>query len=386
MGIKMEWNKKNIRITLGIISFAVLLSWGINNYMIFFGILDYMIALIFPFILGACIAFIVNVPMKMIEKQVLKWSETKRGRFLKKCYRIVSLILTILFIISLICLIFFLVIPEVASTVVTLKDNIQPFYNETRRKLATLVQDYPNLVERINEAEINWESIGNELMFWLRDGAGSVVSSTFNVASTVVKGVVNAFLGIVFAVYALAQKEKLGVQAKKLLYSFCPKKKADTVVEIAKISNRTFSNFLAGQCLEACILGFMFFVVMSILRFPYAMVISVVISLTALIPLFGAFIGCILGMFLIVMVNPMQAVWFLVLFLILQQVEGNLVYPRVVGNSVGLPSIWVLVAVTLGGSTMGVVGMLIFIPGFSIGYALLRTCVKKRLAERKIKL
>ena len=156
------------------------------------------------------------------------------------------------------------------------------------------------------------------------------------------------------------------------------------MLKVASLSYKTFSNFVTGQCLEAVILGTMFFVVMSILKFPYAMLVGVVIACTALIPIFGAFIGCVVGAFLILVVNPMRAVAFVILFLILQQIEGNLIYPHVVGNSVGLPSIWVLMAVTVGGNLMGVVGMLVFIPLTSIIYALFRQTVHRRLKERKI--
>ena len=158
----------------------------------------------------------------------------------------------------------------------------------------------------------------------------------------------------------------------------------DKTLEVASLSYKTFSSFVTGQCLEAVILGTMFFIVMSVLRFPYALLVGVVIAFTALIPIFGAFIGCVIGTFLMLVSNPMQAVAFVILFLVLQQIEGNLIYPHVVGGSVGLPSIWVLVAVTVGGSLMGVVGMLIFIPLSSVVYALFREVVYKRLKERGI--
>ena len=176
-----------------------------------------------------------------------------------------------------------------------------------------------------------------------------------------------------------------GVQARMLLRALLPQKHADRVLYIFSLSYRTFTNFITGQCLEAMILGTMFFVVMSILRFPYALLVGILVAVTALIPIFGAFIGCAIGAFLILVVNPMQALAFVALFLVLQQVEGNLIYPHVVGNSVGLPSIWVLVAVTVGGNLMGLVGMLIFIPLVSVLYTLLREWVYRRLREKKLR-
>ena len=215
--------------------------------------------------------------------------------------------------------------------------------------------------------------------------ATGILSSSFSLVGSVVSGIVSFLIGVVFSVYVLFQKEKLSVQAKKILYALLPEKKADRAVAIGKLSNQVFSSFLSGQCLEACILGAMFVIVMSILRMPYAMLIGIVIALTALIPIVGAFIGCAVGMFLIVMVSPVQAVWFLVLFLVIQQVEGNLIYPRVVGGSIGLPSMWVLAAVSVGGSLFGITGILIFIPLCSVCYALFRDFVHKRLRKRKVK-
>ena len=211
-----------------------------------------------------------------------------------------------------------------------------------------------------------------------------MLGTTFNVAITLINSVMNFVIAFVFACYILLQKEKLSVQIRKALYAFLPAKRCGQILKIASLSYKTFSNFVTGQCLEAVILGTMFFVVMTILKFPYALLVGVVIACTALIPIFGAFIGCVVGTFLILVVNPMRAVAFVILFLVLQQIEGNLIYPHVVGNSVGLPSIWVLMAVTVGGNLMGVVGMLVFIPLTSILYALFRQTVHKRLKERKI--
>ncbi|MCI8599958.1 MAG: AI-2E family transporter, partial [Lachnospiraceae bacterium] len=225
----------------------------------------------------------------------------------------------------------------------------------------------------------NWDKMIETGLDFFKNGAGSVLSSTVNVARTIISAVTTFFIAIVFSCYVLLQKERLGAQTEKLLHAIFEKKQVTYILHVCSLSHRTFSSFITGQCLEAVILGMMFFVSMSILRFPYALLVGVLVAFTALIPIFGAFIGCIVGAFLILVVNPMQALAFILLFLVLQQVEGNLIYPHVVGNSVGLPSIWVLVAVTVGGSLMGVMGMLIFIPLASVFYSLLREWVYKRL-------
>lgn len=194
----------------------------------------------------------------------------------------------------------------------------------------------------------------------------------------------NFGVGFVFAIYVLLQKEKLASQCKQLCYAVLKEEKADEVVRVGKLADRIFSSFLSGQVVEAIILGTMFFIAMSIFKFPYAMLVGVLIAVTALIPIFGAFIGLGIGAFLILMVDPMQALWFVVMFFVLQQIEGNLIYPNVVGNSIGLPGIWVLIAVSTGGSMFGVKGMLLFIPMFSLIYTLVREYVKKRLIEKGV--
>ena len=318
-----------------------------------------------------------NVPMCAIEKKIEKIG----GR--RKHTRPLSLVATIVSVILVIVIVLFVVVPELASTIMSLKDLVPAFLVRVQRTAEQLFAENPRIVEEIASIKIDWEEIVNEIISFLKNGAGSFLNSTVNVAVSVVSGITNFFIGFVFACYILLQKEKLSVQAKKAIYAFIPVKKADRILEICSLSSKTFSNFLTGQCTEALILGFMFFITMLILRFPYALLVGVLVAFTALIPIFGAFIGCVVGVFLILMVSPVKALGFLVLFLVLQQIEGNLIYPHVVGNSVGLPSIWVLVAVSLGGSTMGVLGMIIFIPLVSVIYTLFREEVYHRIGGRK---
>ena len=211
-----------------------------------------------------------------------------------------------------------------------------------------------------------------------------MLDSTITVARSIISGLTTFFIAFVFACYILLQKEKLNIQVKKVMFAFIPRGKAEAALEVFSLTYNTFSSFLTGQCVEAVILGSMFVVSMSVLKIPYALLIGIVIAFTALIPIFGAFIGCAIGAFLIFMVNPVKALIFVILFLILQQIEGNLIYPHVVGNSVGLPSIWVLAAVSIGGSLMGIVGMLIFIPIVSVLYALFREIVYLKLKQQQI--
>ena len=213
---------------------------------------------------------------------------------------------------------------------------------------------------------------------------GSLLSSGGGFIGGVVSGVSTFVIGLIFSFYILLQKEKLSRQGRQVLYGLLPMRRADRALEVLRLANRTFSSFLSGQCTEAVILGTLFVITMTLFRLPYAVLVGVLIALTALIPIVGAFIGCGVGALLIAVTDPWKALVFVILFLVLQQIEGNLIYPHVVGSSVGLPSIWVLAAVTLGGKLMGVAGMLFFIPLCSVLYALFRDFVKGRLAEKQV--
>lgn len=372
-------NRENVKKVLWIITFTLLLYAGLDHVSSVLKTVQFVLGLISPFLIGACIAFILNVPMRFIERKFFENSKLSVG--LK---RVGSLILTIVFILVLIFIVFFLIVPELGKTIRGLFVSIPGALEHFQAWLLSLDIQWPQIQEMIAEWDMNWDKILKNVLSFLQNGVMGSIFTTVGVVSSIVSGVVNFFIGFVFAIYILCQKENLARQIKKICYALLPNHVADRTVYVARLTEQTFSNFLTGQCLEAVILGSMFFVSMSILKFPYAMLVGVLISITALIPIMGAFIGCGIAMFLIVTVNPIQVIWFVILFNVLQQFEGNIIYPRVVGNSVGLPAMWVLMAVTLGGSMMGVVGMLIYIPIFSVLYALLREHVNHRLREQRI--
>lgn len=373
----MDLNKKNIML---LIVFAVLFYVGVQRIESVAAGFSFVVSIVFPFLLGAAMAFILNVPMSFMEKRL--FSKTK-GKA-KKLKRPICLVLAILFVVAILWIVLLVVIPEVASTVASLSVNIEAALIKLQRWAMDIFEDNKQIEVWIASLQFDWDGIIHTAFGFLKNGAGNVLNSTMTVAKTVINSVMNFCVAFVFACYILLQKEKLAVQIRKILYAFFSKKVVTKVLDIASLSYKTFANFVTGQCCEAVILGTMFFISMSILRFPYALLVGVLIAFTALIPIFGAFIGCFLGTFLILVADPMKAIAFVILFLVLQQVEGNLIYPHVVGGSVGLPSIWVLVAVTVGGSLMGIVGMLVFIPICSVLYALFREMVYKRLKERGI--
>ena len=374
----MEDNKENLKGIRNLVILAILLYLGVQHIDVVWGVVKNLFGLISPFVLGACIAFVLNVPMRAIEGQIERISH---GR--KKYTRAISLVLTIVSVILVILIVLFVVVPELGATIVSLKDLVPPFLIRMQKLAEELFAENPEIVKQISSIKMDWEGILNDTIAFLKNGAGSFLNSTFTAAMSVVSAITNFGIGVVFSCYILLQKEKLGVQIKKSLYAFVPTKKADRIIEICTLSHKTFASFLTGQCVEALILGGMFFITMLIFRFPYALLVGVLIAFTALIPIFGAFIGCVVGVFLILMVSPVKALGFLIMFFILQQIEGNFIYPHVVGNSVGLPSIWVLVAVTLGGNVMGILGMIIFIPMVSVLYTLFREEVYKRIRGRR---
>ncbi|MCI8374084.1 MAG: AI-2E family transporter [Lachnospiraceae bacterium] len=379
----MNLNRETMRKLMLLIAFTILLLVGVQRLDAVFGALRFLWGIGFPFALGGAIAFILNVPMTALEQWLFPREKTAKSKLKNKLARPFSLVLAIVLVVGVISLVMFVVVPELGTTVASLGASMEAFLPRAQEWLENIFSSNEQIVAWIEGLEMNWEKIVETAWNFFRSGAGSVLSSTMTVARTIISAVTNFFIGFVFACYVLLQKEKLGEQSRKLMQAIFPRKQVDYILHVCSLSHRTFSSFITGQCMEAVILGAMFFVAMSVLRFPYALLVGVLVAFTALIPIFGAFIGCVVGAFLILMVNPAQALGFIVLFQVLQQIEGNLIYPRVVGNSVGLPAIWVLVAVTVGGNLMGIVGMLIFIPMASVLYTLLREWMYGRLDRKK---
>lgn len=376
----MDWSRDTLQKMRGLILFTVLIAVGLWKYEIVLQVLTFIWGIIFPFVLGGTIAFIINVPMSFLEKKVV-------GKVVKKekLARIISMILTIFLVIGVVFLVMFVAVPQLADTFKNLANNITAFVPVMREWIAEITNNNSSIMKLVNQISIEPDQIVEWAVGFVGSGATDVMSSTVEIVSRIAGAVATFFIAFSFACYILIQKEKLHVQVRKLLFAFVPRARGEVIQEVCSLAYKTFSSFLTGQCVEAVILGTMFIVVMSIIGLPYALLIGTVIAFTALIPLFGAFIGCGLGAFMIFIESPKQALIFIILFLILQQVEGNFVYPHVVGNSVGLPGIWVLAAVSIGGNLLGVAGMLIFIPLASVGYALLREYVYLKLKQRHIK-
>lgn len=380
----MELNQENIRKIKEIILFTAVIIVCLWKYETVLDILFFVLNILTPFILGGAISFVLNVPMNFVQRNLFDEERIKKSKVLQKMARPVSMILVLIAVFGIVAIVMFILIPQLGETFANLGRSIQAFIPQLQEWAARLFNDNKEIMDTVNNLEFDWNKIMDTGINFFKSGAGSVVDSTITAAKSIVSGLTTFFIAFVFAIYILLQKEKLGVQAKKVLFAFVRRGRAEATVEVLSLTYNTFSSFLTGQCVEAVILGSMFAVSMTILKLPYALLVGMLIAFTALIPIFGAFIGCGVGAFLIFMVDPMKALIFVVLFLVLQQIEGNLIYPHVVGNSVGLPSIWVLAAVSIGGSLMGVVGMLIFIPIVSVVYALFREIVYLKLKKNQI--
>ena len=379
----MHIDKKMMHRLFGLIAGAIVFAWLVLDTERATALFNRVWELLAPFAAGAAIAFIFNVPMRAIEKQLegVRKQSLKRG---------LSIVLTILCLVLLIMFGFELLIPQIRMTLESLAATIPAFIDRTALKLMVLIEENPDLGIWIQETfhlqSLNWSNIIKDVLSWVANQVSSVMGSAVSVIGNVTSGFVNAVISIVFAIYALGRKEILASQGRRILYSVLHEERADEVIRVSQLTNVTFSNFISGQCLEAVILGCLFAVVMAILKLPYIPLVSVIIAVTALIPVVGAFAGCLVGAFFILVNDPLQAVTFIAMFLVLQQLENNLIYPRVVGTSIGLPGMWVLVAVTIGGEIMGVAGMLIMIPLVSVLYTLGREFTDRRLSQRNIPL
>lgn len=375
----MELNKKNMQKLMILITFGILLFWLLDSIPVIWNFITHLLNILFPFILGGVIAFILNIPMTKIENFIKNKQKNTNSKF---PVRMISITLSLVLFLGVILLICFLLIPELIENIQLLIKNIPSFFTNLEKWLLELVDSYPDIQKQVQDAFKETTNFNNILVTVLN----YLINGSLNFISNLISGLFTFFTAIVFAIYMLSQKEYLERGMKKIMYAYIKKQHVEKIMSVASLANKTFSKFISGQCVEAVILGVIFFAVLTILRFPYALIISVLTSITALIPMFGALIAMTVGALLIAVTNPIQALLFIVVFQIIQQIENNFIYPKVVGKSVGLASIWTLMAVILGGSLMGVTGMIIGLPLASILYAILREETNEQLEKKKIKI
>lgn len=391
-----ELNSKNIKKILVIITYTILLCFACIKFDIVLKAFGYIFNLLKPFIFGFCIAFILNIPLSKIEGMLT--GKNKKGKIKKNSdkrekkvetenkktngkLRLLSIVISLLIFIGIIFLTLFLVIPEFINTISIFKDSIPTAFNTCKEWLENVMSNNPQVIEKINEFKPDWQQLDENVTTWIKSTATGIIGVSIDFVISFFSGVINFFMGVIFAVYMLMQKEKLVCQFKRVFRAYIPEEKCNSLFHIGQITNDTFKKFFGGQFIEAILLGILCFIGMTIFRMPYALTISVLVGVTALIPVFGAFFGTAIGAILILAVDPMQAVWFVVYIIVLQQIDGNFIYPKVVGDSVGLPGIWVMLAVLVGGNSMGIIGMLIGVPIASVIYKL----VKEYVNSKKIK-
>ena len=379
----MELNKKTMKQILLLVISAILIYWSIHNIAILGKVISGVLSLVSPFIIGLCIAFLINLILVPIEKLWQRiWKNKKRKKpWMKSFMRPICLTCSALIFLSAICAVFFVLIPQLEKTGSDFVKSFPTYINEIETWWTGLSASLGNHGIILPEMKLNQETIMNVINSFFEEKGSDVVGKTLDITITVFGVVIKIFLAFVFALYLLAQKEQWKERSKRFLYAYLPEKTVKRVMEILSLSNTSFTNFVTGQILDALVIGCLCYIGMLIFRFPNALSVSVIVCFTALIPIFGAWIGAIIGAVLILVVSPLKAFWFIVFLVILQQIEGNLIYPRIVGKSVGLPGMLVLVAVTIGGGAFGVIGMLLAVPLCSVLYTLVQEHIEKKKGD-----
>ncbi len=384
-----ELNGKNVKKILLIITYAALLVFALINIQY----VGYLLNLLKPFIVGFAMAFILNIPLSAFEKfwkkrgnnNTKNKKQKKNVQKTSKGLRPMAIIFSLLVFVAIIAGVLLIIIPQLANTVDIFKENLPVAFNNAKDWILEHARNNPETIDKITSFTPNWAELDATTTETVKNAISGLIGAGFSLVKGVIGAVVNFVMGIIFAVYMLAQKEKLIEQLKRLIRSFISEEKANKLFYVGNVTNSIFKSFIGGQFIEAIILGILCFICMTIFKMPYALSISVVIGLSNIIPIFGPWIGGAIGAIIILGSNPIQALWFIIMAIVLQQVDGNLIYPRVVGNRVGLPAIWVMLAVLVGGNGFGIIGMFIAVPCASVIYRLLGERIAKKRKEEKMK-
>lgn len=365
---------KNWRRLLSLLVIVVLIYWAVNNMLMIQSFVNALISAFQPFIFGASFAFILNLLVKRIENWLMKWQKEYKSWF-----RILAIISSFMFVILILFFLVFLVIPDLERTVTSFIEVVPNQVSVIIQWVNHFFDNNTEIIQFVQNLDIDLNSIQQELINYAQTFATNTLGNIVSFITGAVNSVVTIFIAIVFAFFLLTNKEKIIRQLKKVIYSIWSLKWANYLINVGQKANEIFSNFVGGAIIEAFILGILVYIGMLIFSFPFKLSISVVTGALALIPIYGAIIGGVIGFILISVVNFKQAVLFIFFIVIIQQIEGNIIYPRVVGNKVGLPSIWVMVSVTVGGSFFGLIGMLVSVPLVSVIYSLISATVNYRL-------
>jgi len=384
----IDFSWQNIRRIMLVVAFGVVLHVGLQNLnSIGEGLQDFL-NILAPFTLGACIAFVVNIPMNFIENKLLKDKKKKRRNGNKieinKFKRFISILLSVIIILGILVCLLSLLIPELVNVIKTFVQYLGALPAQLTPTINELASNYPELSEELSKLQIDFSNILNTAISFLKNAGSGLIGFVSTAVSVTISSVMNFVIGIIFTFYLLMSKEKIGKNFRRIIMAYLPNKYSKKILEITTLSKEAFSKFITGQLKEALILGMLCYIGMLILQLPYSLTISLLTTITALVPIFGALIGATIGVILLLAVSPIKAITFLIFIVVLQQIETNLIYPRVVGESVGLPGVIVIVAISVGGSLGGPIGMLVSLPIASVVYTLIRSSVSKRLKEKNI--
>ncbi|MPQ44147.1 AI-2E family transporter [Clostridium tarantellae] len=376
----MKFKNTRIKWNFLIATYIVVLAYVLMNLSTVSKGTGYIFSVIKPFVVAIGIAFVLNIPMKFFENKVLKSLEKCKKKWIRGLRRPLAIVISIILIVALFMGVIIFVIPQLSESISSLVDVIPKSVKRFEEMISNTMGNAVILGDIISEVLKMWK----EILKVLGQVTGSMISKALDITIGVTSTIVDFFLSLVLAIYMLASKENLIMQIKKTMYAFLNKEKVNKIMEVSYIAQFKFTRFIVGQCTEACIIGCLCFIGMTIFSFPYALLISVLIGTTALIPILGAFIGTIPAAFIILMISPIKAFWFIIFIIVMQQIEGNLIYPRVVGNSIGLTGIWIMFAMMVGGSMFGIMGMLIGVPLFGVIYTVLSIIINKRLKNKQI--
>ncbi len=371
--------KADIKKWLMVVTWGIVLLWLLEHYTLLGQGLGRVLDVLAPFIAGIALAYLLNLMMNSYERHVF-WPLMKhRQRRLQRFVRPMAIVATLVTVAAILSLLLIFIIPQLAASISSLIDSVPGYRDSAMAWLEQIALRYPFLNDWLEKLLAQWQQIAQGLAEVISDLAPRLFSWTKSLTS----GVITMVMGLIVSIYLLAGKEKYLEMLRKMLFAYLPQKRAQNILDVAALTNQSFSRFISGQLTEITILGCLCFIGMNIFRMPYPLLISVMIAVTALIPIFGAYMGTIPSAFLILMIDPMQAVWFVVFIICLQQIEGKIIYPKVVGSSIGLGGFWVLFALIVGGSLFGLPGMLIGIPIFAVCYTLVRQDMYKRLENKK---
>lgn len=374
--------QKNWRRILSLLLIVVLVYWGVDNLKTLQNFSSVLMSASFPFILGSGLAFAINIPMTLIEELFFKWEKPRK---FEKGIRIISILISYLLLFLLLFGLIFLVIPDFQETITSFTRTVPEKLNEVIRFISGIIESNPDVVRFMQELNLDLNEMQQQVINYIQSFAANLLTGSLNIISLMISSVFTGFIGIIFSVYLLFMKDQIIRQMKKLVYSIWSIPWANYLINVGRKANYIFSSFVGGQTLEAFILAILVYLGMTLFNFPYRLSITVITGVLSLIPVFGAILAGVAGFILISVVSLPQGIWFGVFIIVLQQLESNLIYPRVVGSSVGLPGIWVMFAVTIGGSLFGLAGMLLGVPLVSLIYSLISAQVNHELDKKGLK-